>query len=119
MEKRTHIKFDHESDIWHIVQKWALENRYKERESFTNGKLYQKGTGFLVAPMMLKIEQIGSSVSLEAWVRANIFVRAMSLFILPSEMEIGPGGFRGAAPRSIARKAVNKLLVLLGQREIS
>jgi len=118
MKKRTIINFSHNSDIWGVSSTWAEENRFREKENFGTGRLYQKGVGFLVAPMMVKIEQKGADVTLECWVRANLFVRAMSLFILPAEMEIGPGGFRGAAPRAIARKAVNKLLTSLGQEEL-
>ena len=118
MDKRTNIEFIYSNSVWSVTDKWAVENRYKIKESFSNGKLFQKGTGFLVAPMMLKIEQTGDRVFMEAWVRANLFVRAFSLFILPSEMEIRSGGLRGAAPRAIARKAVNKLLEVLGQEKI-
>lgn len=118
MKKRTKLSFKYSGNLWPFVSKWADENRYKEKESFGNGKIFQKGIGFLVAPMMLKVEQNGDDVFIEAWVKANIFVRAMALFILPSEMEIGSGGFRGVAPRSIARKAVNKLLLKLSQKEI-
>jgi len=118
MEKRTKIVFDFNDPVWVIADNWAIENRYKIKESSSSWKLFQKGTGFLVAPMMLKIDRQGNCVSIEAWVRANLFVRAFSLFILPAEMEIKSGGLRGAAPRAIARKAVNNLLNALGQEKI-
>jgi len=115
MKKRTVLVFNFRGDFWEIISEWAEEDRFRLKEESGGGRIYQKGVGFFVAPMMLKAEQAGTDIRIEAWIRANIFVRAMSLFILPAEMEIQSGGFRGAAPRSIARKSVNKLLAKLGQ----
>jgi hypothetical protein len=81
-------------------------------------RLYQKGTGFLVAPMMLKVRHENQETNIEAWIRSNFLVRLMSLFILPSEMGIESGGLKGVLPRNIARKAVNILLAQLGQPPI-
>ena len=119
MSKRTIIQFNCDGDIWSIVDKWASEHGYRQKESSGAERTYQKGVGFLVAPMMLKIKSNNSDTTLEAWIRANLFVRLMSLFILPSEMGIESGGFKAVVPRSIARKAVNKLLNQLEQTPIS
>ncbi len=118
MKKRTFIEFEYNGDIWPVVNKWAEENKYKLKEEMGGGKIYQKGVGFLVAPMMVKIEQVGSKIKLEAWVRTNFVYRAISLFILPAEMEVISGGFRGVVPRAVARKAVNKLLLSFDQEQI-
>jgi len=118
MNKRTTFRFNSTDDIWPIVEKWANENGYNQKESMKNERVYQKGTGFLVAPMMLKVRQENQETIIEAWIRANIIVRLMSFFILPSEMGIESGGFRGVLPRKIARKAVNTLLAQLGQSPI-
>ena len=118
MSDRTTLRFNSDGDIWSIVDKWAGENGYVLKESVGDEKLYQKGIGFLVAPMMLKVVQRNREAVIEAWVRANLFVRMMSLFILPAEMGIESGGFRAALPRRIARNAVNTLLTQLRQPPI-
>ncbi len=117
MNKSTILEFtvDNVDKTWEVIQRWAEEKNYKPKESTGAGKLFQKGTGFMVAPMMLEVTIEGQSVRLEAWIRANLFVRSISLFILPAQMGIESGGIKGAAPRKIARKAVNALLEQLGQ----
>jgi hypothetical protein len=118
MSRRTTLRFSRTGDVWAVVERWAKENGYQQKQSAGNERLYQKGVGFLVAPMMLKVNQENHVTSMQAWIRANIFVRLGSLFILPAEMGIESGGLRGALPRSIARKAVNALLAQLGQPPI-
>lgn len=118
MAKRTELRFGSATDIWPVVEKWAGENGYKQKEASGPEKLYQKGSGLLIAPMMLKIRSENQATTLEAWIRANLFVRIMSFFILPAEMGIESGGFRAVIPRNIARGAVNKLLAQLGQPPI-
>jgi hypothetical protein len=81
-------------------------------------RLYQKGVGFLVAPMMLEVSETKGKVKLLVWIRVNLFVRIFSLFILPARMGVESGGMRGVLPRKIARTAVNKLLVLLNLKLI-
>jgi hypothetical protein len=118
MDQRTRLSFPQSGNIWPQVEQWAGSNGFNLRSSSVAERLYQKGTGFLVAPMMLSIGQTDSKVVMEAWVRCNIFIRITSLFILPAEMGIQSGGFRGVLPRSIARNAVNVLLQQLGQPPI-
>jgi hypothetical protein len=115
MTKRTVLGFSYSGDLWATVEPWARENGYRQQQGDASRRLYQKGVGFLVAPMMLEVRQDGSQVHLEAWVRCNLFVRLMSLFMLPAEMGIESGGFWAVLPRNIARSAVNKLLPQLGQ----
>ncbi|HXE75298.1 MAG TPA: hypothetical protein VNN18_06660 [Candidatus Xenobia bacterium] len=112
---RTVLDFPYSGDLWAIVEKWANENGYRRKEGDDTRRLYQKGTGFLVAPMMLELQRQGDQTHLEAWIRCNIFTRLMSFFILPAEMGIESGGFRAVVPRNMARGAVNKLLPQLGQ----
>ena len=122
MSSRTRIEFQTEMDVWSIVSEWASRHGYTARKSSSIGRLYQKGIGFLVAPMMLSLEQHqgqqGEVMVLEAWVRMNLFIRAMSLFILPAEMAIESGGFRAVVPRAMARSMVNQLLGQLAQPQI-
>jgi hypothetical protein len=114
MSKRTQISFQPNGDIWPQVDGWASANGYNRRAPTGSERLYQKGTGMLVAPMMLSIRQENGVVTLEAWVRSNLFVRMMSFFILPAEIGIESGGFKAVLPRKIARDAVNGLLHQLG-----
>lgn len=118
MRPRTQIELPATHEFSTTLETWAAENHYK-LQSEENGpegpvRLYQKGTGFLVAPMMLRVVAAGERIRMEAWVRAGFFVRLMSFFILPAEMMIESGGFRGVLPRNMARKAVNELLARLG-----
>ncbi|MCP5049518.1 MAG: hypothetical protein GY940_20270 [bacterium] len=117
MERRTIIDFnvDYVDKTWNVINQWAQENNYKPKESTGPAKRFQKGTGFLVAPMMFEVTIDGGAVHMEAWIRANLLNRIFSLFILPAEMGIPSGGVKAVAPRKIARKAVNKLLEQLGQ----
>jgi hypothetical protein len=118
VNKRTTIKFPWEGDIWPIIDAWAGENGYRPKSALGAERTYQKGTGFLVAPMMLKVKQDKQETEIQAWIRANLLVRLMALFILPAEMGIESGGMRGVLPRNIARKAVNALLAKLRQPPI-
>lgn len=118
MDKRTVLEFTYNDDIWNKVDIWAPNHGFKIKEDMGDTRIYQKGVGFWVAPMMLKVKKDGMSITIEAWVRANIFVRISALFLIPPEMHINPGGFKMMVPRNIARKAVNELLISLGQPEI-
>jgi hypothetical protein len=69
--------------------------------------------------MMLELEVDGDRLTLQAWVRANLFIRLMALFLVPAEMNIASGGFRMVLPRGIARGKVNELLVKLGASPIA
>ncbi len=115
MKPRTRLEFGVADDPLPAIERWAAENGFKAKPATGPGRLYQKGIGFLVAPMMLRVEHQGGRLVLEAWVRSNLFVRAMSFFILPAEMHVESGGFVGVVPRNIARNAVNKLLPQLQQ----
>jgi len=118
MNTRTRVRFHSAGDIWPVVNKWAVEHGYKLKESAGKECVFQKGTGFLVAPMMLKVKQENQETIIEAWIRANLFVRISSFFILPAEMGIESGGFKAVIPRNMARKAVNTLLAQLNQPPI-
>ncbi len=119
MNSRTTLSFPQSGDLWPVVEAWAAENGYKLKENQGAERLYQNGMGFLRAPMMLKVATVQDQTHLEAWIRVGLFVRFFALFIIPSEMGIHSGGFKLVLPRKIARTAVNKLLVRLGQPEIA
>ncbi len=118
MNKRTPISFPYSESIWPTVEKWAVENGFKPVFQSSTERIFQKGVGFLVAPMMLSISQKREEVRGEAWIRSGLLVRIFSMFMLPPEMGIEPGGIKGVLPRKIARTAVNNLLARLGQKSI-
>ena len=118
MGKRTVRDFKVAGDFWLTVDEWAKDTTFTLKESTATKRLYQKGHGMLVAPMMMEIRQTDLGLHLEAWIRANLFVRLMALFILPPEMGIESGGIRGVVPRRIARTDVNKLLTTINQPPI-
>ncbi len=115
---RTTRSFTTPSEFWSKVEAWAPKHGYRSVASEGGSRTYQKGIGFWVAPMMLKLTESDGTVSMEAWIRAGTFVRIMSFFILPAEMGIESGGFKAMLPRNIARKAVNELLSVLEQPPI-
>ena len=115
MEKRTVMKLASRDDLWSTVEQWSAAHGYRQKSAEGDERIYQKGLGLLVAPMMLRVVSTEGATTMEAWIRVNPLVRFMTLFILPAEMGIQSGGIRAAAPRSIARKAVNKLLGTLGE----
>ena len=118
MNNRTSISFRPNFDIWPVVDRWANVNNFNVTQAVGYERVYQKGRGFLVAPMMVAIRQTDGVVGLEAWVRFSFFVRLMSFFILPAEMGVQSGGYKGVVPRSLARTAFNELLIQLGQLPI-
>jgi hypothetical protein len=113
MRTRTDIRFNTHPTQWSIIDQWAADESYKLQSSSATERLYQKGTGFLVAPMLLHIRQSGEQTVMQAWISANMMVRAFALFLLPPEMGIESGGLKAMLPRKIARNAVNKLMASL------
>jgi hypothetical protein len=118
MKPRTRIEFKFAGDPAPVIERWAAENGFQAAPLTGTRQLYQKGLGIVVAPMMLQVDRQGDDVVIEAWIRFNQFVRAMSLFILPAEVGVESGGFIAVVPRTIARNAVNKLMPLLKQPRI-
>jgi hypothetical protein len=119
MNPLTIRDFDLSGDARPIVDAWAAENGFRLIDGTGPARLFQKGHGFWTAPVRLAISQEGSKVHLEAWIPINLFVRAMALFMLPRQMALESGGFRGSLPRKIGRQAVNKLLEKLSQSPIA
>jgi hypothetical protein len=119
MSSRTIRDFQVGFDISQAVDGWAAANDYTLREVLPDGtRRYQRGHGLLVLAMPLTIRQSGNNVHLEAWVHASLWSRVGSFFLLPADLGIESGSFRGVLPRNIARGAVNQLLVFLGQPPI-
>lgn len=119
MEKRTVRDFEMSGELAPYLDDWARKHAYHPKGSRGPARLFQRGTGFLTAPMMFQASQEGSHVHVEAWVRGTFLARLMSLFILPAEMTVSSGGSRGVIPRKMARGDVNTFLEGLGQPPIS
>jgi len=112
---RTTVRFTAPENMLRTVAAWAEQHGYRPQQQGDGRHVFQKGTGFLVAPMMVELVTDGDQVTLTAWVRINLFTRIMSFFLLPAEMPVQSGGFRAVIPRNMARKAVNALLTDLAQ----
>ena len=120
MAARTIREFQVDGDITPLVDAWARANHYGFRGVSPDGtRRYQRGNGIVTGAMPMTVRQDGTLVHLEAWIHATLAARISSLFVIPTDMGIEPGGFRGSIPRSVARDAVNKLLVRLGQPRIT
>ncbi|MEW6360881.1 MAG: hypothetical protein ACK42A_01385 [Pyrinomonadaceae bacterium] len=119
MNSRTLRDFTVPADIWPLVEKWAETEGFKLIESSDERRFYQKGDGVIVSSTRLVITRNGDKVKLETWLESNLFTRLFTLFLAPRELALEPGGIALAVPRSIARDAVNRLLIKLGQPLIS
>lgn len=121
-DKRSTLVFTVNQDPWQTILRWASSKSYVPLTPPPQGGsgtvVFQKGSGFWVAPMMCAINVTPPQVTIQAWVRGTFFARLMSFFILPAEMNLSPG-FKGGLPRKMARNAVNELLAQLGGPQIS
>ncbi len=114
MAKRTIINAQIDSSIWPVVESWAKEREYRQVASGDNWRRYQQGYGMLVAPKMMEFSQVGPKVVFQGWIKISTINRIFTLFIMPSEMDLG-SGFMGSIPRNTARRDLNLLLQRLGQ----
>jgi hypothetical protein len=121
-DKRTTVVFQVPQDPWPVILAWAQKKGYVPLTAPPPGGagsvVFQKGSGFWVAPMMCAINVMPPQVTVQGWARGTFIARLMSFFILPAEMGIASGGFRGALPRKMARGHVNELLMQLGAPQI-
>lgn len=112
---RTSVRFAVHGDPWAMIAAWAQRHRFYPRETpDARSRVFQRGSGFWTAPMRAHFTVQGNHVELQAWVHVPLFTRIMSLFLLPAEMRLESGGFRGAVPRKLGRNAVNDLLAQVG-----
>lgn len=117
--KRSVVSFEIQRDPWPVIAAWAQKHRFLPRAPQTGDiKMFQRGSGWWTAPMRAQFEVRAHMVTLQAWVQIPLVSRIFLLFLLPAEMNIQSGGFRGVLPRSIARKAVNELLLQVGATPI-
>ncbi len=115
---RTVRDFTHPGNVWEITAAWAQQNGYQLKGQDEQGQYYQRGTGFWSAPRRVQLQWAGSFYHLEAWVYVPTLNYVLAFGILPREMVLESGGFRGVVPRNLGRKEVNNLLAALGQQPI-
>lgn len=118
MKGRTIREFNFRSDIWPLIDKWAVENGFVLAEKESSSRTYRKGNRMLTAPVFLTVEQKKGRVVLQAWVKADMFLIMSVLTGKPAEAGIESGGLTASVPRLRARTAVNQLLKKLGQEPI-
>jgi hypothetical protein len=105
-------------DPWPAVEGWAARQGFKVTAQDGDHRLYSKGTGLMVAQRKVEMRVENGQMHLEAWVFSNGFARALSLFILPKEITVEPGGAKAIVPRKMGKSELNDLLVALGQPAI-
>jgi hypothetical protein len=118
MKRRTVRNFPHRGDLWPIVESWAAEAGFIEREREPDRRLYRKGGRFLMPPTYLEIRHEQGEVTLEGWVKADVFLILNFLTGQKPEAPLESGGLAASVPRRRARKAINPLLKRLGQKPI-
>ena len=120
MNSRTVRDFELPGDVTAFADAWARDNNFDLKAVDPDGtRRYQRGHGLMVHAQHLTLRQAGPSVHLEVWTHATLLDRIASLGMLPANMAVESGGFKGVIPRKVAREAVNKLLTQLGQAPIS
>ncbi|HET7499494.1 MAG TPA: hypothetical protein VFK02_00770 [Kofleriaceae bacterium] len=114
-KRRTVVTFPVAVEPWPAIFAWAQRHKFIARQPQTiNLRLFQKGTGLLVAPMRAQFSLDNGVLEVQAWIHNPLIARIFALFLLPPEMHIRSGGLLAVIPRNIARKAVNELLAQLG-----
>lgn len=97
-----YVEFASDKDVYAMVDAWAGSNGYVLKRSEGDARKYQKGSGFLTAPMFLELDRVGAKYSIKSYVRVNGL-------ILQGDVGLGGDGFLVKLPRSIAKKAQNQL----------
>jgi hypothetical protein len=114
-KKRSTVSGPVSGDPWAAVEGWAPKHGYALKAGAgTSTRTYQKGSGFLVAPMMLVVSLSGPTLTVQGWVQPTFIARLFAFFLIPAETNIGTDGFVMLIPRRMANKAVNELLQQLG-----
>lgn len=111
---RTVRQLQSQQDVWNTIDQWAAGTGYALNEQDGPSRTYQRGTGALVAPQMVKVTATQGGYSIEGWVRIPLISRIFTFMLIPEEMIVDKGGFVGVIPRNKAREDLNKLLVSLG-----
>jgi len=116
----TTWRFTSDCDIKGIKEsllQWSLDNGYSlhSRKTTSSTLWFQRGTGTLTYPMVLKIEATSpNQYQAEAFLFGNTFNRIMALGIYSQKTKINTGGVKGVVLRAIARKQIQPAIHILG-----
>jgi len=119
MKGRTTREFSCKTDLWPVVDSWAVETGFVLVTKEESRRVYRKGHWLLMAPAYLEIRQERNKAILEAWISADFYLILTLLTGKKPESRIESGGLTAAVPRKRARDAVNRLLVHFEQPLIS
>lgn len=119
MKGRTIRSFIYHGDLWPLVDAWAAETGFGLLHGETSRRVYRKGKWFLMAPAFLEIRREQGRVTIETWVKADLFLVLSILKGKKPETGIESGGLTASVPRKRAREAVNLLLRRLNQKPIA
>ena len=106
------------NETWPRIDAWAMQTGFQMTGTLPAGRVYSKGTGIFIAPIIVSVENTAYGVHLESWISLNTFFRLMWLFLIPTELPVD-NGIIGMIPRKKGRTAVNQLLASLGQPPIA
>jgi hypothetical protein len=115
MDDTTVIEFDHDGEIWPILEAWAEDAGYSMTGDGEFRRLV-RGTGALSSARMLTVVHEHGRLRIEAWVQSWPFVKLIGV---PEMMGIESGGLQAVFPRWRARADVNRLLERLGGPQVS
>ncbi|WP_020675903.1 hypothetical protein [Geopsychrobacter electrodiphilus] len=119
MKSRTIREFTYKDDLWSIVDSWARRSGFTMDLLEDSRRVYHKGNRLVMAPVCLEIRHDGSNVTLETWIKADMYLIMALMTGKPPEAGIQSGGLTAWIPRKRARKVVNPLLISLGQSPIT
>jgi len=119
LSTRAIREFSYQSDLWPVVDRWAAENGFVLLQQEPSRRLYRRGRLLLLGPTMVEIAENQGTITLQAWIKAELFMLMEQLMAKTPEVTIESGGLTAWVPRIKARKVVNRLLAMLGQNPIS
>ena len=109
-------------DFWQTAEEWATSHDYdgtrlRRAKSGEEERAFLKTSGGMAieSSRTVRLVKSGNRVRLEAWIDNSLGTRLLTLFILPEEVGIEPGGIKLFQVRRSMRKAVNDLLTRLNQ----
>jgi hypothetical protein len=111
--RRTTVQVQVWQDPRPLIAGWATHHKYEAAgPPFEGMMVYHRGWGATKAHMVA-FHLEGNVLTIQACVRFTGLERLRSLFILPAEINVGPGG-RGILARRKVRGELNELLGHLG-----
>ncbi len=119
MKKRTIREFTYKSDLWSVVDSWAAGAEFTLEQQEDSFRSYKKGRWLLMAPTIVEIRQDGDRVTLQTWLKADLYLTMNLMTGKPPEGGLESGGLNAWIQRKRAREAVNRLLKNLGQKPIT